>query len=373
MHIIQVDPASRKQVRDFIRLPFELYRDTPQWAPMFASDARAPFDLKRFPFYRHSQAAFFLAMEEDEPLGRIVALHNRLYNQYNHKQAATFYWFECRDDPAAAQGLFEAAFDWSRKRGLNEMIGPKGFTALDGGGVLVEGFEHRAAFSMPYNHAYYSSLIEAAGFTRTGENVSGYLSADMHFPERIHELSQRVQQRRGLHIARYRTRKDLRALVPGFQKLYNGSLGGTLENYPISDEEANALAGQLLLFADPRLVKVVMKGDEPVGFLLAYPNINAALRKTKGRLFPFGWFTLWRELKRSDWVDINGAGLIEEYRGSGGTAILFSEMAKSILETGQFRHAEAVQIAVENDRMQREMTNFGVRFYKKHRSYRRDL
>jgi hypothetical protein len=373
MDIIQVDPSNKQHVRDFINLPFAIYRDTPQWVPMFASDARAPLDLKRFPFYQDSEAAFFLAMSAAEPVGRIVALHNRRYNQYNNKRAATFYWFECRDDEAAARALFEAAFEWSRGRGLVEMVGPKGFTALEGGGVLVEGFEYRAAFSMPYNHAYYSRLIEAVGFTATGDNVSGYLSTDMHFPERIHELSQRVQDRRGLHIARYRTRKDLRALVPSFQKLYNGSLGGTLENYPITDEEANALANQLLLFADPRLVKVVMKGDEPVGFLLAYPNVNAAIQKTKGRLFPFGWFTLWRELKRTDWVDINGAGLIEEYRGSGGTAILFSEMAKSIVETGQFRHAEAVQIAVENDRMQREMTNFGVKFYKKHRSYRRDL
>jgi hypothetical protein len=373
MDIFQVDPANKKQVRDFLHLPFEIYRDTPQWVPMFASDARAPFDRKRFPFHRESEAAFLLSVSGGEPVGRIVALNNRRYNQFNHKKAATFYWFECRDDETAALGLFEAAFNWSRKRGLAEIIGPKGFTALDGAGILVKGFEHRAAFSMPYNHAYYARLIEAAGFTSTGESVSGYLSAETKFPERIHELSERVQQRRGLHIARCRSRKDLRALVPAMKGLYNASLGGTMGNYPITDEEVNALANQLLLFADPRLVKVVMKGNQPVGFLLAYPNVTAALQRTKGRLFPFGWFTLWRELKRTDWVDINGAGLIEEYRGSGGTAILFGEIAKSLVETGRFRHGEAVQIGVENDRMQREMANFGVDFYKKHRSYRRDL
>lgn len=373
MEIIEVDSGNKRRVRAFLRLPFEIYKGTPQWVPMFEGDARAPFDKNRFAFYRHSEAAFFLAVAGDEPIGRIVALQNRMYNEYNNKKAATFYWFECRDDAAAAQGLFEAAFEWARSRGLNEMIGPKGFTALDGAGVLVRGFEHRAAFSMPYNHPYYPRLIEAAGFQPTGENVSGYLGSEMQFPERIHELSRRVQERRGLRIARYRTRKDLRALVPVFQKLYNDALGGTLDNYPISEEEANTLANQLIWFADPRLVKVVMKGDEPVGFLLAYPNINAALQKTKGRLLPLGWIRMWRELKRTDWVDINGAGLVEEYRGSGGTAILFSEMAKSITETGQFRHAETVQIAVGNDRMQRELANFGVNFYKAHRSYRRDL
>jgi hypothetical protein len=116
-----------------------------------------------------------------------------------------------------------------------------------------------------------------------------------------------------------------------------------------------------------------MKGDQPVGFLLAYPDVSSALQKTRGKLFPFGWYTLWRELSRTDWVNINGAGLTEEYRGSGGTAILFSELQKSITETGQFRHADVVQIGVENGRMLREMENFGVDFYKRHRTYRRDL
>jgi len=106
---------------------------------------------------------------------------------------------------------------------------------------------------------------------------------------------------------------------------------------------------------------------------LAYPDISAALQKTKGKLFPFGWLTILRELKRTDWLNINGAGLVPEYRGSGGTAILYSEIFKSVVESGQFRHAEVVQIGVENENMQREMENFGVDFYKVHRTYQQDL
>jgi len=373
MNVIQIDLGDKNQVRDFLRLPFEIYRRAPQWVPLLEMDARAPFTPKRFPFYRHSQAAFFLALEDGRTVGRIVALNNTRYNTFQNSRIGSFYWFECENKAEAAQALFERAFDWLRQRGLTEATGPKGFTALEGGGILVQGFEHRAAFGMPYNPPYYADLIEAAGFEPAGESVSGYLSANIRFPARIHELSERVQARRGLHVARYRTRRDLRGLTSNLQELYNRSIGGTPDNVPITDEEARALANQLLLFADPRLVKVVMKGNDPVGFLLAYPDVSSALQKTRGRLLPLGWLTLWRELKRTDWVNINGAGLIEEYRGSGGMAILFSEMQKSITETGQFRHAEAVQIGVENDRMQREMENFGVNFYKKHRAYRRDL
>jgi hypothetical protein len=116
-----------------------------------------------------------------------------------------------------------------------------------------------------------------------------------------------------------------------------------------------------------------MKGEQPVGFLLAYPDISAALQKTQGRLFPFGWITILRELRTTDWININGAGMIEEYRGSGGTAILYSELFKSVTENPRYRHAEVVQIGMENDKMQREMENFGVDFYKIHRMYQKDF
>ena len=116
-----------------------------------------------------------------------------------------------------------------------------------------------------------------------------------------------------------------------------------------------------------------MKDDQPIGFLFAYPDISAALQKTNGRLFPFGWITLLRELKRTDWVNINGAGLLPEYRGSGGTAILYSEIFRSVRDSGQFKHAEIVQIGLENEAMQRDMENFGIDFYKTHRTYFKNL
>lgn len=373
MEILQLDLANRKQVQDFLSLPFRIYRDIPQWVPPLAMDERARLTPRRYPFYRHSAAAFFLAYENGYAIGRLAVLDNRLYNDYNHEKTAFFYLFECENNLQAARGLFESAFDWARGRGLDKMIGPKGFTALDGLGLLVKGFERHPAFGLPYNLSYYPALIEAVGFETAGENVSGYMSADLRFPERIHELAVRIQERRGLTIARFRTRRDLRALVPCLKDLYNAALGGTRGGTPITDAEAQALAGQMLWFADPKLIKVVMKDYQPVGFLFAYPDISAALQRTKGRLFPFGWLTVLLELRTTDWININGAGMMEEYRGLGGTAILYSEMFKSVTENPRYRHAEVVQIGLENDRMQREMQNFGIDFYKMHRMYQRSL
>ncbi len=373
MRITQVDPTDKRQVKDFLDLPFRIYKNIPQWVPPLRMDERLRLDVRRYPFYRHSKAGFFLVYDDRQAIGRIAVLENRLYNNYNDKQAAFFYMFESQDQPEIAQKLFQAAFTWACDRGLKEMIGPKGFTALDGFGLLVRGFEHRPAFGLPYNPAYYMPLIEQQGFKSDQESVSGYLGADIKFPARIHELAERVTQRRGLRISGYKNRKDLRSMIPHLKDLYNGTLGGMQDGTPITDEEARSMAEQMLWFANPKLIKTVMKDDRIVGFLLAYPDVSAALQKTKGMLFPLGWLTLLLELKRTQWLDINGAGLIPEYRGSGGTAILFSEMFKSVTENKQFRHAEVVQIGVENEKMQREMENFGIDFYKVHRVYRRDL
>jgi hypothetical protein len=173
-------------------------------------------------------------------------------------------------------------------------------------------------------------------------------------------------------VAHYRRRSDLRALVPKLQALYNGSLSGTSGNVPLTDDEVKTLADQLLWFADPRLIKIIFKEDDPVGFLFAYPDISAALQRTRGRIFPLGWITLLREMRRTKWVNINGAGIVEKYRGLGGTTILFSEMYKSVTEGG-FEHADVVQIGLENEKMQRELRDLGIDFYKSHRLYSRAL
>ena len=373
MSILQIDLTDRRQVQEFLALSFRIYGDIPQWVPALQTDERLRLNLKRYPFYRHSSAAFFLARDNGRTIGRLAVLDPCLYNEHNNEQTAFFYMFECENDQDTTTGLFAAGFEWARRRGLNKMLGPKGFTALDGLGLLVKGFERRPALGLPYNLPYYAGLIEAQGFETAGEIVSGYLSADIKFPPRIHELAARIQERRGLRIDRFHTRGELRAALSHLKTLYNGVLEGTSGGTPITDEEIKTLADQMLWFADPNLIKIVMKDEKPVGFLLAYPDISEALQKTKGRIFPFGWVTILHELRTTDWININGAGMIEEYRGLGGTAILYSEMFKSVVENPRYRHAEVVQIGLENDKMQREMENFGVDFYKIHRMYQKKL
>jgi hypothetical protein len=373
MQIIEVDTTDRKEVKKFIELPFSIYRTIPQWVPPLEGDLIRSLDRNKNPYYHHSQALFLLAMQSDgTPVGRLAILNNHRYNDFNHEKTAFFSLFECPDNQSIAHQLFETGIEWAKKQELNKMIGPKGFTALDGLGMLILGFEHRPAFGIPYNPAYYPKLIEQEKFIKITDIVSGHMYSERQFPPKIHEISKLVQERKGLHVERFKTRADLMKLVPKLKDLYNGALQGTSGNVPLTNEEARTMANQILWFADPRFIKILMKGKEPVGFLFAYPDISQAVQRQKGKLFPLGWWDIFREMQRTDWVDINGAGILEQYRGMGGTAILFSEMYYSVLE-GHFKHADLVQIGVENDRMLNELRDMGIEFYKVHRLYQKEL
>jgi hypothetical protein len=373
MNVVPLDLSNRRQVRQFIQLPFRLYADIPQWTPPLDMDARRQLNRRRNPFYQNGEAGFWLALDDAyRVIGRLAVLNNQKYNRFNQEATAFFYLFECDENFSAAAALFEEGFEWARRRGLKRILGPKGFTVFDGLGMLVRGFEHRPAFGLPYNPPYYPALIETAGFTAESELLSGYLDRSVQFPEKMLAAAERLKERRGLHIARCETRRELYRLVFQFKDLYNQTLTGTSGNAPITDQEVKALADQMLWFADPRLIKIVMKGEQPVGFLLAYPDVSAAVQRIRGRLLPFGWLRLLWELRRTHWININGAGMIDGYRGLGGTAILFSEMFKSV-RNSRYQCADLVQIGANNDKMLRELRELGIEFYKTHRMYQREL
>jgi hypothetical protein len=363
MRIIQIDAKEKKQIQKSI----------PQWIPPLAGDMQKALNRDRNPFFKHSDAAFFLTLDaDDQPTGRIAIIDNHHFNTFNHEKIAFFWLFESINNPNVSHLLFQNAFAWARNRGLSCVIGPKGFTALDGLGLLVKGFELQPAFGIPYNPPYYQDLIEAEGFSTSSDIVSGLMSGDIQFPEKILRAAEIVKKRTGLTIARFNHRSDLLKFVGKLKDLYNAALEGTSGNTPLTDDEARNMANQILWFADPRFIKILMMNEDPVGFLFAYPDISNAVKRQKGRLFPFGWIDIFNEMKNTKLININGAGIIEDFRGMGGTSILFSEMYKSILE-GNFQHAELVQIGIENDRMQNELRSLGVEFYKIHRMYHKDI
>jgi hypothetical protein len=372
--LIQIDPRVKSDVRRFLRLPFRLYHGHPLWVPPILMDASVQLNPEKHPYYEHSQADFFLAIENGEDVGRIALLENKVSNNYHGKKQAQFYLFECIDDAEVAVALFNRAFEWAKARSLNQLVGPKGFSALDGYGMLVDGFEHRPAMTMMnYNPPYYPAMMENLGFRKEVDFVSCYLGADrFRLPERVHRIAERAANRSGLRILRFKNKKELRAWAPRIGKTYNDTFINNWEYFPLSQNEIDFLTDNILGFADPRLIKIIARGDDAVGFLFGFPDVSAAIQRNKGRVFPIGLFDLLIESKRTRWIALNGAGVLPEFHGRGGNALLYSEMEKTIHEFN-FLHADLTQVAESAVQMRRDLVNVGGVPYKNHRVFIRDL
>jgi hypothetical protein len=373
MHIHRLEPSNRRDVNRYIEFPFRLYRDSPLWVPPFVNEVRAQLDPRRHPFYQHSEAAFFLALEGDEVVGRIAVLDNARYNEYHGKRTAFFYQFDVVNDRSVSRALFGAAFDWARGRDLDLMWGPKGFMAADGQGLLVEGFEHRPALGMAYNYPYYGELVEDAGFGKQLDFISCYLDRQMSIPSRFLEVAEKVKRRRGFRAVRFRTKAELRAMIPRVAAVYNESFVEVQGYVPVTEAEAKAIGDRILSVADPTLITLLMKGGNLAGFVLAYPDLSAAIQRCRGRLWPTGWYHLLREFKRTRWLNFNGAAILESYRGLGGNALLYAELYHTLTRCTQYQYADLVQVQETNSRMIQELQALEVKPYKKHRLYRRSL
>jgi hypothetical protein len=374
VQVSKIETSRARDARRFVRFPFDLYRDAPYWIPPMVSDARKQIDRKRNPFFLHSDADFFLAQEGKEVVGRIAVMENRNYNTYHNRRYGFFYLFDAIDDSSVSDALYGAAFNWCRERELDTIIGPKGFTVFEGMGILCDGFDQLPAMGIPYNYPYYSRLAEYAGLEKEVDFTSYYVSvSEFEMPERIARLASKVQERRGLRIKNFGSKDELRAHVMDILEAYNHTFTENWEYAPVTREEAESVAAQMLQIARPEMIKMIVNRDEQiVGFLFSFVNVGRALQRCRGRLFPLGWFYLLRELKRSPWVDVNGMGILEHYRGLGGNVIMYNELYKS-LHGGQFEHADMTQMADFVVRMLADANTLGGKPYKVHRVYRKAL
>ena len=370
----KIDTDDKAQVGRFVRIPYRLYENHPQWVPPLFIDAETQLNRRKHPFYEHSDADFFIAVRDGRDIGRIAALENRRFNDYHGTRQSQFYLFDCEDDAEAARLLFEHVFEWAKNRQLDTVVGPKGFGVLDGYGLIIEGYEHRQMMTMMnYNYPYYVHLVEGNGFTKEVDFVSCYLGADtFHLPERIHSIAERVLARGALQVQRFRTKNDLKAWADRIGKAYNNAFVNNWEYYPLTQREIAFLLENLLTIADPRLIKVITHGEEAVGFLFGFADVSAALQRAKGKLLPFGLIDIMLEVRRTKWVALNGAGILPEFQGRGGNALLYSEMEKTMHDYS-YLHADLTQVAETAVQMRKDLENVGGKTYKNHRVYRKKL
>jgi hypothetical protein len=375
LNIEKVDTGNKKQVRRFVELPYRIYANCPQWVPPLNIDAYNQLNRKKHPFHEHSDVEFFLAVRDGRDVGRIAVIENKPFNQYHNEKSANFYLFDCENDPEAATALFNTCFEWVKSRGLDLVVGPKGMGPLDGYGVLIFGQEHRQTMTMlNYNHAYYQQLIETQGFEKEVDFVSCYLPADkFKLPERVERIAERVMERGHLEVKRFKNKKEMISWAPRIGKAYNDAFVNNWEYYPLTQREIDFVVENIMTVADHRLIKIIIHGEDVVGFLFAFHDVSAALQRARGKLLPFGLPDLLLEMKRTNAVSVNGMGILPEFQGHGGNALLYYAMGKTLLEFQQFVHVEMTQVAETAEQMRADLKNLNGIEYKNYRVYRKKI
>ena len=373
---VDVRPVrSRGDLMRFIKLPWRLYRNEPNWVPPLLSERRRHLDRSKNPFFEHAEAEYFLASRDGEPVGRISAHVDHRLNDVQQNAWGQFGFFECEDDPEAAGALLGAAERWLRERDRDRMVGPFDFTTNHECGVLVEGHELKPQILEFWHHPYYERLLEGYGLTKAMDLLKWELyiqQARARVLPVILELAEQLEPEHGIRI-RHMRRRDFEAEVRRFMEIYNIAWERNWGFVPLTDNELRHYAKEMKPILDENWAMIAEREDgEVVGVALTLPDYNEVLAHLNGRLLPFGWLKALRERRWISTVRVFALGVKPEYQHTGVAAALYVEhfeMAEKTPQTG----GEMGWILESNEAMNRAMEGMGGWLVKRYRVYQRPL
>jgi GNAT superfamily N-acetyltransferase len=371
---LEIKPVHSKAELDaFIKLPFRLYSDEPNWVPPLIFERRRFLDRQKNPFFEHAKAEYFLAWRDGRVVGRITAQVDFNFWDFQDAKWGMFGFFECEEDPEAARALVDAAEAWVRAEGADRLVGPMDFTTNDECGVLIEGFERTPLILCPWTHRYYPALLEGAGLTKAMD----LLMWELHISdrERVHpaifELAESVEKEHGIVVRPFR-KKDLANEVSRFMEVYNEAWERNWGFVPLTEKEVRHYAAQLKPILSENWAFIAEKDGQTVGAALTLPDFNEVLIRMNGRLFPFGWAkALWWRRKISR-VRVFALGVRREFQHTGVAAKLYERHFASAARTPQ-KGGEMGWILETNKPMNRAMEGMGGRVVRRFRLFEREL
>jgi GNAT superfamily N-acetyltransferase len=370
---VKVYPVeTSKQFNQFIKLPWKIYKDDPNWVPHLLVDRKKILDRKKNPFFEHAEAEYYLAEINGEVIGRIAAIKNDLHNEYHKGNEGFFGFFECIDNQEAANALFDTAKEWLRKKGLTKMMGPANPSSNDEWGMLLKGFDDPPRLLMTYNPEYYLRLCDNYGFKKAKDLYAIKLETDKVLSsEKLVRGQELVKKRSGLVISEL-DMKNFEKELEKVKEVYNKAWAPNWGFVPLTEKEIEAMAKDLKQLAEPKLVLFGEIGGKLVGFALVMLDYNQIFKKMNGRLFPFGFLKLFTEKKKITWSRIITLGIIPEYQKKGLDSVFYYEIVKRAAALGIFL-GEASWILEDNEMMLRGAELMNGERYKEYRIYTMDI
>lgn len=344
---------SKKDIRTFALFQPTLYKESENYVPPLLGDEIKMFTPGKSPHIgEDATVQCFLAYEDGKVVGRVAGVVQHQYNKKNNKKRLRFIRLDFIDKKEVAESLLKAVEDWGREQGMTEIHGPLDFNDLGREGLLIEGFDYLSTFEMQYNHPYYQHYIEEYGYKKEVDWIESRLTVPDKVDERNKKLSKIVQERTNLRLVegfsknqiinRYGD-KILNVVDEAYSKLY-----GVV---PLTERVRKDLIKQFKMSLNKDYIGVLVdENDDVAGFGLALPSISKAVRKSKGKLLPFGFIRILHALKHNDTVDLCLICVREQYVNTGATSIIFNTLLQRFIDNG-------IKIAESNAQLE---TNFKV-------------
>lgn len=369
--------SSRKELKEFIRFNYNLYKENPYSVPDLYEDILDTFSPTKNPAFAFCEADYFLAYKDDKLVGRVAAIINKRANETWDKKEARFGWIDFIDDLEVSEALINAVIKWGKERGMNAIVGPLGFTDMDAEGMLVEGFDELSTMATIYNYPYYPQHIERLGFEKDADWVEYKIFIPKEMPEKHRRISEMLMKRYNLKIKKLTSRKEIKENNYG-QKIFDliNEAYAPLYGYSkMTQAQIDQYVNTYLSILDLRMVTLVedeQKNLIAVGISMA--SLSEALQKAKGKMYPFGWYHLAKALflKRPKVLDLLLVAVKPEYQNKGVNALLFYDLIPVYQQLG-FVYAESNPELELNSKVQGQWTYFENKQHKRRRAYKKEI
>lgn len=377
MSAVEVRPIehTKKNLKKYVQFGIDLYKDNPYYVPPLIFDDVNTLRPEKNPAFDVCEAQAFMAYRDGKPVGRITAIINNIINERYNKKEARFGFVEFIDDKEVTDALFKAAEDWARERGMTEIIGPMGFTDMDHEAMLVDGFNEMGTMATIYNHAYYPTHVERLGYVKDADWIEYRMTVPDKVPDKMMRIAELVQKRYGLRFVKYTSSKKIKedygqALFDVINEAYDQLYGYS----PLTQRQIDYYIDLYLGLVRLEYISVIVdKDDKLVGVGISLPSLTKALQKSRGKLFPFGWYHLLRAIKgKNDTVDLMLVAIKPEYQNKGVNALLFADLLPIYIKNG-LKWAESNLELEDNKNVQSQWEYFERRQHRRRRVFRKKL
>ncbi len=363
---------SKKDLKQFVDFPFDLYRGNRYWAPPIKNDEIKQLRPETNPAFKSCTAKFWTCWNGRKCAGRIGAIINHDYNQKLGARLGRITRMEFVDDQYVSDKLFDTAENWLREQGMTTVHGPLGFNNLDNQGLLIEGFDHQPSIASVYHFPYYQEHFESRGYTKENDWIEFRLTLGEKARDKAKRGAELVKKRYGFSVKTFGSTKEMQEYAFPVFNMMNGAFSDLPYVTPFNDEMIDYIRKKYFKVLDPRFVKIIMKDDKIAAFIIGMPSLTEAMQKARGKLFPFGIFHIMKAMKNPEVIDLLLTGVAPEHHTSGAAVILFAELQDEMIKNG-ITQMETTGIFEDNHNVISNWKNYPHIQHKRRRCFIKDL